>query len=170
MKILRIRNEKTDPRARAPASPAVERQARDLVACLEAMRRRMMHRAPWKGFQVELSPPDVKAFAVLADNGAVTMSDYANAMGTPLSTATHAVERLVAKGIAVRARAETDRRVVRVQLSEKGKKMERMFKQMRLEMGREMLACLTHGEREIFLELMVKIARQGKPGAAKRGR
>jgi DNA-binding MarR family transcriptional regulator len=148
----------------------VERQARDLVACLEAMRRRMMHRAPWKGLHVELSPPDVKAFAVLADNGSVTMSDYAKAMGTPLSTASHAVERLVAKGIAVRSHAETDRRVVRVQLSGKGKKMERMFKQVRLEMGRDMLACLTPGEREIFLELMVKIARQGKPDAEPTGR
>jgi DNA-binding MarR family transcriptional regulator len=167
MKILRTRNEKAGSRARALVSPAVERQAQDLVACIEAMRRRMMHRAPWKGFHIELSPPDIKAFGVLADNGSITMSDYARVLGTPLSTATHAVERLVAKGIAVRLRTESDRRVVRVQLSEKGKKMERMFKQMRLEMGRQMLACLTPGEREIFLELMVKIA-QSHPGADER--
>jgi DNA-binding MarR family transcriptional regulator len=166
MQILHTRNEKGDAKARTPVSPAVERQARDLVACLEAMRRRMIHHAPWKGFHIELSPPDIKAFAVLADNGSVTMSDYAKVLGAPLSTATHAVERLVAKGIAVRSRSENDRRIVRVQLSEKGKKMERMFKQMRLEMGRQMLACLTPGEREIFLELMVKIARQSHPGAA----
>jgi DNA-binding MarR family transcriptional regulator len=93
------------------------------------------------------------------------MSDYAKAMAVPLSTATHAVERLVAKGIAVRSRAERDRRIVQIQLSEKGRKMERMFKQARLQMGRQMLACLTRGEREIFLELMDKIARHGKPEA-----
>jgi DNA-binding MarR family transcriptional regulator len=164
MKILHSRNEKAANPARHPGSPDVERQARDLVACLDAMRRRMMFRAPWKDFHVELSAQDVRAFAVLADKDSMTMSDYAEALGSPLSTATHAVSRLVAKGIAERSRIEADRRVVRVQLSDKGRKMESMFRQARLAMGRDMLACLTRGEREIFLELMVKIA-QGKPGA-----
>jgi DNA-binding MarR family transcriptional regulator len=131
---------------------------------MEAMRRRMAHRMPWKDAPIELSVQDVKAFTVLADHDSVTMSDYAKALGTPLSTATHAVERLVAKGIAVRSRIEADRRVVQVQLSEKGRKMERAFNQARLEMGRVMLSALTKGEREIFLELMTKIARHDNPG------
>ncbi len=147
--------------AKASNSP-LERQARDLVTCMEAMRRRMSQRMPWKGVPAGLSVQDIKAFAVLADQGAVTMSDYAKAMGTPLSTATHAVERLVAKGIAVRFRVESDRRIVQVDLSEKGRKMRHTFDQARLDMGRAMLSPLTKGEREIFLELMTKIARHGK--------
>ena len=125
----------------------------------------MTHHMSWKDLPIELSVQDVKAFAVLADHDSVTMSDYAKALGAPLSTATHAVERLVAKGVAVRYRIEEDRRVVRVRLGEKGKKMERVFNQARLEMGRAMLSFLTRGEREIFLELMAKIARQGGSSA-----
>jgi DNA-binding MarR family transcriptional regulator len=164
MKLLHTRNAKTSAGAREAGSRALERQARELVTCMETMRRRMTHRMPWKDLPVGLSVQDVKAFTVLSDHDSVTMSDYAKAMGVPLSTATHAVERLVNKGVAVRYRIEEDRRVVRVRLSDKGRKMQQAFNQVRLDMGRAMLSSLTRGEREIFLELMAKIALQGKPG------
>jgi DNA-binding MarR family transcriptional regulator len=69
------------------------------------------------------------------------------------------VERLADKGLATRSRIEDDRRVVRVELSEEGKKLHQKFLEQRREIVRFMLSSLTHGEREIFIELYTKITR-----------
>ena len=67
------------------------------------------------------------------------------------------VERLIEKGLAIRSRIEDDRRVVRVELSEEGKKLNQKFAEHRRAISSAMLSPLTHGEREIFIELMSKI-------------
>jgi DNA-binding MarR family transcriptional regulator len=65
---------------------------------------------------------------------------------------------LIEKGLAVRSRIEDDRRVVFVELSDEGRRLHEAYEGQRRAMGREMLAPLSHGEREIFIELMKKIA------------
>ena len=65
----------------------------------------------------------------------------------------------VAAGYPGRKRGlESPRRVVRVDLSEEGKKLNRKFLEHRRKISKAMLSPLTHGEREIFIELMSKIA------------
>ena len=141
-------------------TPVLERQVRDLDACFDAFRRAMMGRQmPMPPSDVELSPQSGRALITLADRGPIAMTDFSEALGVPLSTATRMVERLIEKGLAVRSRIEDDRRVVRVELSEEGKKLNQHFLEQRTQMGRQMLAPLTHGEREIFIELMTKITR-----------
>ena len=108
---------------------------------------------------VELSPQDGRALVTLSGRGPLAMTDFSEALGVPLSTATRMVERLIDKGLVTRSRIEDDRRVVRVELSEEGKKLNRKFLEQRRAMGRVMLSPLTHGEREIFIELMTKITR-----------
>jgi len=95
----------------------------------------------------------------LADRGPLTMTDLSETLGVPLSTATRMVERLIDKGLAIRSRIEDDRRVVRVDLSAEGNRLQQTFLEQRRAAGRVMLAPLTHGEREIFIELMTKITR-----------
>jgi DNA-binding MarR family transcriptional regulator len=63
----------------------------------------------------------------------------------------------VTKGFVVRSRSDEDRRVVRLELSKKGKKREQIFFERRLNIGREMLSLLSATERDIFLELMAKV-------------
>jgi DNA-binding MarR family transcriptional regulator len=148
-----------------PAIPAIEipavleRQLRELDACFDAFRRVMMRSMAPPATDVELSPQDGRALVTLSDRGPVTMTDLSELLGVPLSTATRMVERLIDKGLAIRSRIEDDRRVVRVELSDEGKKLNQIFLEHRRVVGRSMLAPLTHGEREIFLELMTKISR-----------
>lgn len=145
---------------RESASPPVlERQVRELDACFDAFRRAMLGRMAPPPSDVELSPQCGHALMVLADRGQITMTDFSEALGVSLSTATRTVERLIDKGLAIRSRIEDDRRVVRVELSEQGRKLTRHYLDQRYEMGRRMLAPLTPGEREIFIELMTKITR-----------
>ena len=136
----------------------LDRQAKELDACFDAFRRVMM-KSPPPASDVELSAQDWKALPTLGDHGRMTMTDLAEALGVPLSTATRLVERLIQKGLVTRSRIEDDRRVVRVELSAEGKEMQKTFLGKRLEMSRSMLTPLTPGEREIFIELMRKITR-----------
>ena len=91
------------------------------------------------------------------------MSSLAEALVVPLSTATHTVDRLVAKGLVLRVRSEEDRRVVQVEMSDYGRKLQESFRDKRKLMACSWLEPLSSGEREIFLELMSKITRLAKP-------
>ena len=95
--------------------------------------------------------------------GPCSMSDLAEALGVPLSTATHTVDRLVTKRLVERRRSSQDRRVVDVELSEQGRKMRQTMAAARLAMAHGWLSPLSPGERQIFLELMAKITESMQP-------
>ncbi len=109
--------------------------------------------------EVELSQAEFRLVAVLGHKGNAIMSDLAGMLNVPMSTATHTVDKLVAKGLVERGRADRDRRIVLVELSEKGRQLHQSCLECQLAMGRTMLEALSPGEREIFLELMVKMTR-----------
>jgi DNA-binding MarR family transcriptional regulator len=139
----------------------LDRQLRELDACFDRFQRVMMSRLAPPMTDVELSPQDGRALVTLSGRGPITMTDFSELLGVPLSTATRMVERLIEKGLAIRSRIEDDRRVVRVDLSEEGKKLNQKFVEHRRVISKAMLSPLTHGEREIFIELMSKITRPG---------
>jgi DNA-binding MarR family transcriptional regulator len=144
-------------RHKLETSPDLERQLRELEACFDRFQRLMMRSMAPPATDVELSPQNTRALVTLADRGPLTMTDLAEMLGVPLSTATRIVERLIDKGLAIRSRIEDDRRVVRVDLSAEGNRLHQIFLEHRRAASRVMLAPLTHGEREIFIELMTKI-------------
>jgi DNA-binding MarR family transcriptional regulator len=139
------------------ASRDLDRQVRELDACFDRFQRVMMRSMAPPVTDVELSPQDGRALVTLSGRGPITMTDFSELAGVPLSTATRMVERLIDKGLAIRSRIEDDRRVVRVELSEEGKKLNQKFVEHRHAISKAMLSPLTHGEREIFIELMSKI-------------
>lgn len=107
---------------------------------------------------------------MLRTSGRAIMSDFAGALGVPLSTATHTVDRLVKKGLVVRNRSEEDRRVVQVEMSEQGKKIQAALRARHQAMARSWLEPLSPAERQTFLDLMAKIALRAKPGRETAGR
>jgi DNA-binding MarR family transcriptional regulator len=141
-------------------SPVSDRQMRELDACFGAFHRVLMRSMAPVAADVALSAQDYRALLVLSDRSPMTMTDFSERIGVPLSTATRTVERLTNKGLAARSRIEDDRRVVQVEMTGEGRKLMKVFGDHRLEICRTMLLPLTHGEREIFIELMTKIVRQ----------
>lgn len=115
----------------------------------------------------ECSREEMRTLFLLNARGQSMMSSLADQLGVPLSTASHTIDRLVAKGLVTRIRSEKDRRVVQVEMSDFGKKLQENFKSKRLSMARSWLEPLSPGEREIFLELMAKITDRAKPEAGK---
>lgn len=91
-------------------------------------------------------------------SGSVTMTDVAERLDLPFSTATNRVDRLVKSGILCRGRSDLDRRIVEVKLSDHGRELVSAGHEIRLSMGRAMLAALSPGERELLIELMQKMS------------
>ncbi len=119
---------------------------------------------------LEISREEIRALLILDSGEHATgerlrmmMSSLAESLGVPLSTATHTVDRLVAKGLVLRNRSEEDRRVVQVEMSDYGRKLQEEFRDKRKLMACSWLEPLSSGEREIFLELMSKITRLARP-------
>jgi len=138
------------------AEVRLEQQARQIVRCLDALFFLRKPSAPES--EVEMTPQEVRAIVVLGHDGRSIMSGFAKAMAVPLSTATHMVNRLVKKELVIRVRGKADRRIVYVQLSKEGTKVEQMFLERRVSVGREMLSPLSPGERESLLELLGKMS------------
>jgi DNA-binding MarR family transcriptional regulator len=143
----------------AATSPALERQLKRLVGCFYELSERLMVRQPPRATmpEIELSQQEFRLVAAIGHKGSAIMSDLAGILNVPLSTATHTVDKLVAKELVERGRADRDRRIVLVELSEKGRRLHQSCLECQLAMGRTMLEALSPGEREIFLELMAKM-------------
>jgi DNA-binding MarR family transcriptional regulator len=160
MQLLLVRNTKK--------APGLERQSNELLGYFDTLFRRLM--LPRKGDEhpaMDCSREEVRALILLGAKDRFIMSTLAEELGVPLSTATHTIDRLVAKGMVVRMRSEEDRRVVQVEMSGFGKKMQESFKEKRRAMARSWLEPLSNGEREIFLELVAKITERAKPEAGR---
>ena len=147
------------------AIAGVDEQSMRLVASLEALFHRMMLSPPPSDrLSLDCTKEEARALIVLSLRREMTMSDLAEALGVPLSTATHTVDKLVTKELAFRTRSEQDRRLVLVGMSESGRKFLESARARHQLMARSWLVPLSPGEREIFLELMAKITRLAQPG------
>ena len=153
-----------DPDAELEVAANLDRQSTQLVGCLEALFRRMMlnHKLAQEP-ELEISREEIRAIIILDSRDRMTMSNLAESLGVPLSTATHTVDRLVAKRLVERNRSEEDRRVVEVQMSDYGRKLQEAFRGQRRVVARSWLEPLSGDERELFLKLMAKITLLSKP-------
>jgi DNA-binding MarR family transcriptional regulator len=146
--------------ARFENQEPLERQLRQLITYFDLLAHRLMVERPVaSASEIEVSRQETRAVVVLGRTGPTTMSDLARILNTALSTATNIVDKLVAKELVDRSRVDEDRRIVQVDLSEKGERLYQSFLDCQLAMGRNMLDGLSPAEREIFLELMAKMTR-----------
>jgi DNA-binding MarR family transcriptional regulator len=87
----------------------------------------------------------------------MTMGELSQAVDVPLSTATRLVDSLVGRGYAERLSDPTDRRVVRVGLTQTGQEMYRAIEGMIRQRIDHLLRSFTPDECETLLKLMHKI-------------
>ena len=144
--------------SRSMASP-LDAQAVRLLHHLDVLVNRFLSaRFPKSSEAPDVSPADFRLMSILDRSGSATMTDLAERLDLPLSTATNRVDRLVKIGILERLRSDLDRRIVEVRLSDHGRELVVAGNEIRLSMGRGMLGALTSGEREILIELMQKMS------------
>jgi DNA-binding MarR family transcriptional regulator len=87
-----------------------------------------------------------------------TMGELSNALSLPFSTATRMVDYLVDRGYIHRLADTTDRRVVRVALTNEGEEIHRFIENCSAERVQQMLRCLTDDERSTLFALINKIS------------
>jgi DNA-binding MarR family transcriptional regulator len=87
----------------------------------------------------------------------ITMGQVSDALGVPLSTATRIVDLLVERGYAQRFHDNNDRRVVRVELTDKGRELHAIIEGHIIKRIEQLLSALTKEEREEIFFLIDKI-------------
>jgi DNA-binding MarR family transcriptional regulator len=137
-----------------------EDQLRQFISHMDALTERLRPaRRPRDRDTPECSQQELKVLAALGDRDNLTMSDLAGILSVPLSTATHTIDKLVAKGLVERRRVQQDRRVVQVTFSKKGKRIHQFVVKSRLGVGRALLAALSPEDRGVFLRQLTAISR-----------
>ena len=106
--------------------------------------------------KIRTTPQEGRTLGWLNQNGPALMSELADFMDIPLSTATSLVNRLVEKKQVVRQRSEEDRRIVRVHLTLAGKKLSERMLDVHLAASRLLLEKLDREEQTQLIALLRK--------------
>jgi DNA-binding MarR family transcriptional regulator len=111
------------------------------------------------GVSGELSLQELKIVDYLGQRESCIMREMAEHSQVAVSTMTGIIDKLEGKDLVKRERNDEDRRIVRVQLTNKGQKVYQSNVENYLELSRRMLESLDKDEQDIYLEITRKIAR-----------
>ena len=107
-----------------------------------------------------LSTSQCRALLFLLDHDNSTMSALSSGLAISLSAATGIVDRLVKKKLVERSRDETDRRVVRIRLSDTGSEVAGTARDVMHQYTVTALHALNRQDQDRLMKLMETIARQ----------
>ena len=91
----------------------------------------------------DVTPPQFDALLALRDGGELTMGELCQRMYLACSTATDLIDRMERNRLILRERDATDRRVIRLKMTEKG---QNVIKEVLLARKRYLSAVLVHVE------------------------
>ncbi|MBN1981647.1 MAG: MarR family transcriptional regulator [Chitinivibrionales bacterium] len=111
----------------------------------------------WLKIDISLSKQEVFTLMMLDRRGEIIMSRIAEYVNISMSTATGIVDRLVKNGYVERNRSETDRRIVMISLSKKGKALVAEIKNIGVTYAKQISEVLTDEEREFLFKIAKKI-------------
>ena len=105
----------------------------------------------------DLSITEIHTIDAIGLYGSKTMSEVAFELEITMGTLTIAVDKLIKKGYLERSRSESDRRIVNVSLTKRGKLAYRIHEKFHLDMVKAVLLDFTPGEEEILLNALGKL-------------
>ena len=104
--------------------------------------------------------PQLWVLGYLAKQPECPMRELADFMKMGLSSVTGMVDRFVKQGLAGRRRTEKDRRIVFVDISQKGRKVLKEILEQRRITTLELFETLTAEERSIYLSILEKLVKK----------
>ncbi len=114
--------------------------------------------------KTDMAPPEyefnfreLRVIMYIGPNDSRIMREIAEALGIPVSTATGIVDRMVDKYLVERVHDEADRRIVKVQLTKKGREVYRWDFDEHMSIVRRLLHTLNREDQRTFVLLMKKI-------------
>lgn len=110
-----------------------------------------------KGAFSDLSITEIHTIEAVGMYGSKTMSEVASELEITMGTLTTAVDKLIKKGYMERSRSNTDRRIVNVNLTKRGKLAYRIHEKFHLEMVQAVMKDFDPQEEEILLTALRKL-------------
>jgi DNA-binding MarR family transcriptional regulator len=136
----------------------LEQDTHAFLVQLDTLTERLRpRRRPQDAPEPTCSPRELRVLGALGRHGRMTMTAVAALLEVPLSTATHTVNRLAAKGLVERKQAARDRRVIEVGFGRRGKTINRFVAATRGSEAGAMLAALSARERKELLKQLAKM-------------
>lgn len=105
----------------------------------------------------DLSITEIHTIEAVGLYGSKTMSEVAAVLEITMGTLTTAVDKLIKKGYMERSRSDTDRRIVNIMLTKRGKLAYRIHEKFHLDMVKEIMLDFTEEEEEILLKALSKL-------------
>ncbi len=105
----------------------------------------------------DLSITEIHTVEAVGLYGSKTMSEVAMELGITMGTLTTAVDKLIKKGYMERSRSNTDRRIVNVKLTNRGKLAYRIHEKFHLDMVKAIMLDFTPQEEEVLLTALSKL-------------
>lgn len=105
----------------------------------------------------DLSITEIHTIEAVGLYGSKTMSEVAAELKITMGTLTTAVDKLIKKGYLERSRSDTDRRIVNVSLTKRGKLAYRIHEKFHLDMVQAVILEFTEEEEEVLLSALRKL-------------
>jgi DNA-binding MarR family transcriptional regulator len=107
---------------------------------------------------LSLSKPELLALEAISNLEGLKMSELAGRLEIGMSTATGIIDRLIEKKLVLREKNGTDRRVVRIVLTGRGKKTNLVYQKQKKEIFQKMLSQINTDEQKSFILILEKIS------------
>jgi DNA-binding MarR family transcriptional regulator len=111
----------------------------------------------WLQMDLKFSKSEIFAMLLIDKRGEITMTEAAEYINAPMSTANGIIERLVKKGYILRERSDTDRRIVVLRLSAEGSQMIGALKELVTGYLRIALEELSEDEVQTMIGIILKV-------------
>ncbi len=110
-----------------------------------------------QGVFSDLSITEIHTVEAVGLYGSKTMSEIAAELEITMGTLTTAVDKLIRKGYLERSRSDSDRRIVNVSLTTRGKLAYRIHEKFHMDMVKAIMSDFTSEEEEILLNALRKL-------------
>lgn len=119
--------------------------------------RKLFYPEEWIGIDMAVSKTELFTLLLIDQKGEVIMSQIADFVNAPMSTATGIIDRLVKNEYLKRERSETDRRIVLIRLTDNGRNFVEEFKAFIFKYIGMINEVLTSEERQLLFNVFQKI-------------
>lgn len=119
--------------------------------------KKFLYPQDWLDLDLSFSKSELLALLLVDRNEEIIMSQIADYIKAPMSTATGVVERLVKNGCIRRDRSETDRRIVTLALTDKGREIVQRIKSTAMKYIGMVNDSLTDDERQVIFKIFTRV-------------
>ena len=105
----------------------------------------------------DISITEIHTIEAVGLYGSKTMSEIASQLEITMGTLTIAIDQLIKKGYVERRRSDTDRRIVNVCLTKRGKLAYRIHEKFHMDMVKAIMSDFSHEEEEVLLVALKKL-------------